>query len=128
MPTDTVILPPAVLVAAERLATTLAGTEPIAAYRQAKKRLEADPDAGELLERFQSLQADLRVRQTRGTITQADVTRLRTLQRAVQSNRLIMDYAETQQSAQAYLPEVNQEISQLLGFDFARFAKPSGCC
>jgi len=116
------------LVAAERLATTLAGTEPIAAYRQAKKRLEADPDAGELFERFQSLQADLRVRQARGTITQADVTRLRTLQRAVQSNRLIMDYAETQQSAQAYLPEVNQEISQLLGFDFARFAKPSGCC
>jgi len=116
------------LVAAERLATTLAGAEPIAAYRQAKKRLEADPDAGELFERFQSLQADLRVRQARGTITQADVTRLRTLQRAVQSNRLIMDYAETQQSAQAYLPEVNQEISQLLGFDFARFAKPSGCC
>ena len=127
MTTDSVLLPPAVLVAVERLATTLAGAEPIAAYRQAKKRLEADLDAGELLERFQSVQADLRVRQARGTITQADVDRLRTLQRAVQSNRLIMDYAETQQAALAYLPEVNQAISQLLGFDFAALAGRASC-
>jgi len=127
MTSDSVMLPPAVLVAVERLATTLAGAEPIAAYRQAKKRLETDPDAGELLERFQSVQADLRVRQARGTITQADVTRLRTLQRAVQSNQLIIEYAEAQQAAMAYLPEVNQEISQLLGIDFASLAGPASC-
>jgi cell fate (sporulation/competence/biofilm development) regulator YlbF (YheA/YmcA/DUF963 family) len=127
MTTDSVILPPALLVAAERLATTLAGVEPIAAFRQAKKRLEADPNAGELLERFQSVQADLRVRQARGTITQADVTRLRMLQRAVQSNQLIVEYAEAQQAATAYLPEINQEISQLLGVDFASLAGPVSC-
>jgi cell fate (sporulation/competence/biofilm development) regulator YlbF (YheA/YmcA/DUF963 family) len=115
------------LVAAERLATTLAGEKPIAAYRQAKKHLEADPNAGELLERFQSVQADLRIRQARGTITQADVTRLRTLQRTVQSNQLIVEYAEAQQAATAYLPEINQEISQLLGVDFASLAG-SACC
>lgn len=49
MTSDSVMLPPAVLVAVERLATTLAGAEPIAAYRQAKKRLEADGDAGKLV-------------------------------------------------------------------------------
>lgn len=41
--------------------------------------------------------------------------------------RFIMDFAETQQLASAYLPEVNQEISQLLGVDFASLVRPAGC-
>jgi hypothetical protein len=39
-----------------------------------------------------------------------------------------MAYAQSQQEALAYLPEVNYEISRLLGFDFAGIAGPSGCC
>jgi cell fate (sporulation/competence/biofilm development) regulator YlbF (YheA/YmcA/DUF963 family) len=61
-------------------------------------------------------------------VTQANVDQLRALQREVQSNDVIVDYATTQQSAVAYLREINQVISELIGTDFAALAKRPGCC
>lgn len=127
MDTSNSILPPALLEATESLALTLLASEPIVAYHRAKAHLDSDPEARELLERFSTAQRDLRQRQGKGGVTQADMDRLRTLQHAVQSNRVIMDYAETQQAAIAYLPDVNQEISQLIGVDFASLAGPASC-
>ncbi len=127
MDTKSVILPANIAIATGQLAAAILNAQPIAAYRQAKARLDADPEARELLERFAEAQADLRVRQSRNAVTQAEVAQLRALQRQVQSNRRIMDYAETQQMAIAYLPGVNQEISQLLGVDFASLAGPASC-
>lgn len=120
-------LPSNLLTATERLATVITSAEPIAAYLQAKARLDNDPQARDLLECVSSAQSDLRLRQVNGNITQADLDHLRTLQLQVQSNRLIMDYAETQQAAIAYLPQVNQEISQLIGVDFASLTGPASC-
>lgn len=120
-------LPDELLTAAEQLADAILRAGPIAAYQQAKARLDGDAPARELLERFLKTQSDLRVRQSRNAVTQSDVDQLRALQREVQSNRIIIDYAETQQAAIAYLPAVNQEIGQLLGVDFASLAGP-GCC
>ncbi|RME74859.1 MAG: YlbF family regulator [Chloroflexi bacterium] len=118
------ILPPAVLTATERLASTLAQTEPIAAFRQARQRLEANPEAQNLLQQLINLQADLRRRRQ---VDPAELERLRTLQHEVQANAVIMAYLEAQQTAMSYLPQVNQEISQWLGIDFAALARP-GCC
>lgn len=120
-------LPSNLLTATERLATVITSAEPIAAYLQAKARLDIDPQARDLLECVSSAQSDLRMRQVNGNISQADLDHLRTLQLQVQSNRVIMDYAETQQAAIAYLPQVNQEISQLIGVDFASLAGPASC-
>jgi cell fate (sporulation/competence/biofilm development) regulator YlbF (YheA/YmcA/DUF963 family) len=116
-----------ILTATEQLAAALLQSDPIAEYQEAKASLDADPVARELLQRFAGAQADLRVRQSQNTVTQADVDQLRALQRQVQSNRRIIDYAETQQIAVAYLPAVNQEISLLLGVDFASLAGPASC-
>ena len=127
MDTQTVTLPPAVLAAAETLAAALTRVEPIAAYRRAQARFEADPRARALLKHLSTAQADLRVRQSRGTLTQADVNKLRALQQEVGSNSIIMEYIEAQQAAIAYLPGVNQEIGQLLGMDFAAMAGPASC-
>ena len=127
MNTKTVTIPPAVLTAAETLAAALIRVEPIAAYRRAQTQLEATPHARARLERLSAAQADLRVRQSRGTLTQSDVNNLRALQQEVRSDPVIMDYAVAQQAAIAYLPEVNQEISQLLGTDFAALAGPASC-
>ncbi len=120
-------LPPNVVAALEALVGQLSHAEPILRYCQAKTRLDADPGASALLERFSTAQADLRFRQSRGTVVQTDVDQLRTLQREVQSHRAIREYAETQQAARAYLPLVNQEISELLGLDFAALAGPASC-
>lgn len=127
MDTKVVTLPENISTATEQLAAAILHAEPIAAYQQAKARLDADPEAHELLERFARAQMDLRQRQAQNVITQADIDQLRALQRQVQSNQRIMDYAETQQRAIAYLPSVNQEISQLLGVDFASLAGPASC-
>jgi cell fate (sporulation/competence/biofilm development) regulator YlbF (YheA/YmcA/DUF963 family) len=116
-----------ILTAAERLADAISQAAPVAAYQQAKERLDGDAQARELLERFSKAQADLRVHQSRNAVTQAEVDAARALQREVQANRTIMDYAETQQAAIAYLPEVNQEISLLIGIDFASLAGPASC-
>ncbi len=120
-------LPDEILTTAEQLAAAILQAGPIAAYKEAKARLDGDVQARELLERFLKTQSDLRVRQSRNAVTQADVDQLRALQREVQSNRRIVDFAETQQAAIAYLPAVNQEISQLLGVDFASLAGPASC-
>lgn len=121
------ILSPELAEATEALAETLLSAEPIMLYHRAKARLDSDHEALDLLERFSATQRDLRLRQGNGSASQADMDRLQTLQRAVQSNRVIMDYAETQQAAIAYLPVVNQEISQLIGVDFASLAGPASC-
>lgn len=120
-------LPDDILAATEQLATVILRAAPMAAYQQAKARLDADIHARELLERYSRTQTELRVRQSQNAVSQADVDQLRALQREVQANRRIMDYAETQQAAIAYLPAVNQEISQLLGVDFASLAGPASC-
>jgi cell fate (sporulation/competence/biofilm development) regulator YlbF (YheA/YmcA/DUF963 family) len=127
MVTKVITLPENISTATEQLAAAILRAEPIAAYQQAKARLDADPEAHELLERLTRAQADLRMRQTKNAVTQADLDQLRDLQRQVQSNQRIMDYAETQQMAISYLPAVNQEISQLLGVDFASLAGPASC-
>jgi len=129
MNTKTVTVPPTILAAAETLAAALIRVEPIAAYRRAQAQLEATPHARALLERLSAAQADLRARsgQSRGTLTQSDLNNVRALQQEVRSDPVIMDYAVTQQAAVAYLPKVNQEISQLLGTDFAALAGPASC-
>ena len=120
-------LPDTIFAATEQLAAALLQAGPVAAYNQARARLDGDAQARELLERFIKTQSNLRLRQSRNTVTQSDVDELRALQRQVQANQIIMNYVETQQAAIAYLPAVNQEISQLIGFDFASLAGPSSC-
>jgi cell fate (sporulation/competence/biofilm development) regulator YlbF (YheA/YmcA/DUF963 family) len=50
------------------------------------------------------------------------------LQTQAQENDVISGYANAQQDVIKFLREINDEINQLLGFDFASFTKRSGCC
>ncbi len=124
---DTIALPPNVSNATRRLADALNRADPIETYRDAQARLEADPQATALLDQLAAAQADLRVRQSDGTVTQANIDHARALQSQVQANSTIMSYVEAQQAADTYLVEVNLTISQLLGIDFASLARTCGC-
>ena len=124
----TTSLAPDLQAATETLADNLLSSEPLVRHRQAQAALQGDAIARKLLASFSAAQADVRRRQARGGVTQADIEQLRALQRQVQANAVIMHYAETQQGVIAYLREVNQEISQWLGVDFASLARRSGCC
>ena len=118
---------PDLMAATRALAENLLASEPFALYQQAYARFDADPQARGLIERLSQAQADLRRRQMGRGVTQTGVDQLRALQREVQSNDVIVDYVTTQQSAVAYLREINQEISQLIGSDFAALAGRSSC-
>lgn len=121
-------LSPDLLAAAEALARDLSQSEPISRYHRALEQLETDGEAPMLLDRLGELQAALRVRQTEGAVTQADLDRLRAAQAAAQANPAIQAYADSQQASQAYLRAVNAELSQLLGVDFAALARQPGRC
>ncbi len=123
----TTSLPSNLSAATERLAQAILHSEYVSTYQQAKDSLHADPQAVALLERLSSTQADLRIKQNQGALTQAEINALRALQKEVQANPKIMAYAQTQQDAIRYLPYVNDEISELIGIDFASLAGPASC-
>lgn len=120
-------LKPELKQAAQTLGQALKNTPALRAYAEASARLEADEEATGLLDELQRAQADVRTRQSNGGVSQADLARLRQLQNGVQSNRTIADFIEAQQIATLYLPEVNLEISKLLGADFATLARVNKC-
>ena len=114
--------------AAERLGQALRASAPVRAHFDANAVLEADAEATGLLDAIARRQAELRVRQNDGGITEADVDALRALQSRVQTQPSIAAYLQTNQGLRALLSQVNQEISQLLAVDFAGLARKSGCC
>jgi cell fate (sporulation/competence/biofilm development) regulator YlbF (YheA/YmcA/DUF963 family) len=114
--------------AAERLGQALRASAPLTAHLDANAALEADAEATGLLDAIAQRQAELRVKQNDGGLTEADVDALRALQFRVQTQPSIAAYLETNQDLRALLSQVNQEISQLLAVDFAGLARKSGCC
>jgi cell fate (sporulation/competence/biofilm development) regulator YlbF (YheA/YmcA/DUF963 family) len=113
--------------AAQNLGNALKNTPPLRAYADAAAKMEADAQATALLDELQRAQSDVRVRQSNGGVTQDDIARLRQLQYQVQTHPTIAAFIEAQQEATAYLPQVNQEISQLLGIDFASLGRVNTC-
>lgn len=119
---------PALLVATESLAAALERSEPIVALREANARLDSDERARGMLKSLAEADADLRRRQAEGTLTREDIERVRTAQQEAWSNPVIGAFAEAQQEVAAYLPEVNEGISELLGWDFASMAAAPASC
>ena len=119
--------PPELDKATDSLIQNLRASEPFLAYQKSREQFKSDSQAHALIERLSALQAELRRQQTNGSVTQADIDELRTLQAQVQANATLIAHASTQQEAVNFLREINQEISQLLGVDFAILAKQSTC-
>ncbi len=121
-------LPPELKQAAQQLGSALKNTPPLRAHSEALARMEADSRATALLDELQRVQADFRARQSNGGVTADDIARLRQLQSDVQAHPAIAAFIGAEQEAKAYLPQVNQVISGLLGIDFASLGRVQGCC
>ena len=109
------------------LTQNLLASKPFLTYHQSQARLEADSQARSLLERLSALQSGIRRKQINGAVTQSEIEELRAIQTQVQTNATIMAYAQSQQDAVNFVREINQEISQLLGVDFASLARATTC-
>ena len=114
--------------ATEQLGRALRASAPMKTYLDASTNLETDVEATGLLDELAQRQAALRVKQNDGGLTQAAIDDMRALQFRVQTQPTIVAYLQAQQDVRALLPQINYEISQLLGVDFAALARRSGCC
>lgn len=115
--------------ASSNLAENLAQSEPFLRFKAAEQKLHADRQAMQLLAELADTQQIVRARQSSGAILESDVARLRELQKAFGTNETIQEHEHAQELAIAFLRSVNQEITQLLGTDFASLARrSSGCC
>ena len=110
------------------LAVNLAQSEAFLRFKAAEAKLNADQEAQLLLTEFSELQRKIRTQRQSDAISEIDIKRLRALQNAIGTNDTIQDYELMKELAVAFLREVNQEISQLLGIDFASLTRRSGGC
>jgi cell fate (sporulation/competence/biofilm development) regulator YlbF (YheA/YmcA/DUF963 family) len=123
----TLPFPPELHEATDILIQNLLASEAFLVYQRSQATMNSDSEARGLLDLLSTLQAALRHKQSANSVTQTDVEELRSIQTQVQGNTTIMAYAQSQQGAVNFLREVNQEISQTLGVDFATLAKQNTC-
>ena len=105
----------------------LLASEAFTHYQKTRKLINEDEEARTLMERLSNAQSTVRQQQVNGNVGQAEVDSLRLIQQRVLRNPTILDYAQAQQEAVDFLREINGEISQLLGIDFASFANHATC-
>jgi len=108
--------------------SNLLASEAFICYHQSQTLLDHDSKAQALLNQLSQAQAEMRKKQTVNSLTKDEIGSLRALQTQVQANDVIKGYANSQQNVIEFLREINDEINQLLGIDFASFTKRSGCC
>lgn len=121
------ILSPQLQEATQSLIDNLLASEAFIHYQNTHSYFETDDEARTLLEQLTQAQARLRQRQVKGSVNQAEIDSLRLLQQRAQRNSAILDYSQSQQVAINFLREINSEISQLLGINFATFSRHSTC-
>lgn len=120
-------LSPQLQEATKLLVDNLLASEAFTQYQNARSDMDSDKEAHALMDQLGKSQARVRQMQGRGEVNQAEVDSLRLLQQRVLRNPVIMDYVGAQQEAVNLLREINGEISQLLGINFASFANHATC-
>jgi cell fate (sporulation/competence/biofilm development) regulator YlbF (YheA/YmcA/DUF963 family) len=114
--------------ATDMLISHLMASEPFVRYQQAQISMNTDPQANALLNQLSELQAELRQKQANNSLTKDEIDTLRYLQAKARENTAIKEYADSQQGVINFVREVNTEINQWLGIDFASLTRRSGCC
>ena len=120
-------LSPELQEATQAFIENLLASEAFMHYQETRKLINEDEDAHTLMEHLSNAQSTVRQQQVNGNVGQAEVDSLRLIQQRVLRNPTILDYAQAQQEAVEFLREINGEISQLLGIDFASFANHATC-
>lgn len=120
-------LSPELQEATQSLIENLLASEAFVHYEEARKLMSKDEEARILMERLSNAQATVRQQRASGNVGQAEVDSLRLIQQTALRNTFILDFAQAQQEVVEFLREINGEISQLLGIDFASFANHATC-
>ena len=122
MPTD--VLSNAVL----SFARSLKSTDAVKMFIEARRRFESDEEVARSKEAFNQAAVSFREKQAAGTLTEQEINQIRILQSNLNQQPRLVEYLRAQQEMAELMQECNQQISELLGFDFSAIAVPSGSC
>jgi cell fate (sporulation/competence/biofilm development) regulator YlbF (YheA/YmcA/DUF963 family) len=120
-------LSPQLQEATQLLVEHLLASEAFTQYQNARNDMAADQEAHALMDQLGQSQARVHQMQAKSQVNQAETDSLRLLQQRVLRNPVILDYLGSQQEAVNLLRDVNREISELLGINFASFANHATC-
>jgi cell fate (sporulation/competence/biofilm development) regulator YlbF (YheA/YmcA/DUF963 family) len=110
------------------LADNITQSEPFLRYKETQLKLKSEPGMVQLLEDFSQLQQKIRAQQFSSGISQTEINWLHRLQSEITQKETFQENESARLNAVAFLREVNQEISNLLGIDFASLTRKSGGC
>lgn len=111
------------------LAESMALSEAVLGYTKAHQTLLHDQEAPQLIKEATELQQKIYAGGSDGNDLEKDINRMRELQELISTNTAIQEQAIARETAVAFLREINQEISQLIGIDFASLAgRPGAGC
>jgi len=112
--------------------SNLLASEAFVRYHQAQVSMNQDLQANTLLNQLSEMQSEMqsvmRQKQANNSLTKDEIDALRSLQTKARENTVIKEYADSQQDVINFVREINTEINQLLGIDFASHTRRSGCC
>jgi cell fate (sporulation/competence/biofilm development) regulator YlbF (YheA/YmcA/DUF963 family) len=108
------------------LAENLEQSEPITRFRKATQLLENDHNAQELVNEATKLKQIVYAKDATREEMQKNFPRLREINNQIARNPMVQEQSQSQEMAIEFLREINQEISQLLGFDFGSMTKRQG--
>lgn len=118
-----------ILEATSMLAENLMLSEPFLKLKETERILSENEKATTLIAAFENLRQKIIEGQNNSKISENDIAQFRAVQMEIAENEIIQEFNLAQESAKELLKDVNQEISQILGINFATLAQRSrGCC
>ncbi|MDI3525337.1 MAG: hypothetical protein PWP60_667 [Candidatus Atribacteria bacterium] len=88
-------------------------------FQQSRSNLSSNQEALELLQRWNEKQRELSEIASERDLQEEDFMEVEAIREAIFKNVILMNYFKAQDELVTFLKEVNRELSNILGFDFA---------
>lgn len=108
------------------LAENLGQAEAMLDFQRANTKLMSDQITLQLIKDAGELQQKVYTGNLSGADFEGHLNHLRELQSQISTNEVIQEQSFARETATSFLREINQEISQLLGVDFASLTRRPG--
>lgn len=115
--------------AARSFVKAITATASYQAFEQAQNRLNTDEEACKMLNALEAAEQRARLSSSWGGLPKRENQKLELLREETYKQPTILAFIEAQNELIEELRELNQYMTENLGFDFADMTKPqTGCC
>ncbi|MEX1275093.1 MAG: YlbF family regulator [Bacteroidota bacterium] len=113
---------------ADEFVRYLSSSNAVKEFQTAKGQFDNNPAIVNMRGEYTTLAKAYQEKERSGTVTQDDISGLRTVQKNFNAHPATERYGRAQQALIMLLQECNGTISEGLGFDFAATAAPAASC